>query len=281
VKATEFVYRLPGRAPGTRPGAHGSRRSGEGHAFRHLAPLTSYPDPRRLDLRASLTDPFENWHVRLYEQRSAINVFALIDVSRSMSYRGRQGRGEVLADFLAALAASVYRHGDRLGIVAASDRVHGDLTLPLTRQPGPAYRLCRRLREMRSHGTGCRGLIDAARLLPGHRSLVFLVSDFHFPLALLRDLLSALVQHAIVPLVLWDEGEGLPNASGLAQLADLETGNQRLLVLRPALRDRLADNLRQRRERLTALFRQSGREPLYLLDGFDADRLTRYFLRVA
>lgn len=279
MKAAEFMYRMPGRATGSRPGAHGSRRSGEGHAFRHLAPLTSHPDPRRLDLRASLTDPFENWHVRLYEQRVAIHVYALIDLSRSMSYRGRQGRAEVLADFIAGLAASVYRHGDRLGIVAASDRIRGDFSLPLSRQPGPAFRLSRRLREMRSHGTGCRGLIDAARRLPGQRGLVFLVSDFHFPLALLRELMSVLAHHAIVPVVLWDEAEGLPGASGLAQLADLETGNRRLLLLRPALRERLADNLRQRRERLTALFRQCGREPLYLPDGFDADRLTRYFLR--
>lgn len=281
MKTAEFVYHLPGRAAGSRPGAHRSRRSGEGHSFRHLAPLLSHPDPRRLDLRASVTDPFENWHVRLYEQRSAIRVYALLDLSGSMSYRGRQSRAAVMADFIHALAASVYRHGDRLGIIGAADRVRGDFSLPLSRQPGPAFRLSHRLRGMRSQGSGCRGLGDAARLLPGQRCLVFLVSDFHFPLALLRAVMTALAHHEVVPLVLWDDGEAMPGASGIAQLTDLETGNRRLLLLRPALRQRLTDNLRQRRERLTALFRQCGREPLYLSDGFDADRLTRYFLGVA
>jgi hypothetical protein len=281
VKTSEFHYRIPGRAAGVRPGSHPSRRTGDGQRFSHLAPFLAHPDPRRLDLRASVTDPFETWRVRLYEQRSAIAVYALADLSGSMDFRGAHPKIEVLADFIEGLAASAYRSGDALGLLAAGERLHPELCLPPSRRPGPAFRLAAKLRHWRPRSAGCLGLLQAGRLLPGRRCLVFLLSDFHWPLSQVQDILSVLSRHDVVPVVLWDEGEALPGASGLARLADLEGGGQRLLLLRPALRERLADRLRQRRERLVRLFRQFEREPLFLTQGFDADRVTRYFLGVA
>jgi hypothetical protein len=281
MKPAEFVYRVPGRVPGVRPGGHRGRRTGDGQSFSHLAPLLVHPDPRRLDLRASLTDPFETWRVRLYEQRSAIPVYAVMDLSGSMAYRGEHPKMAVLADFIEGLAASAYRSGDTLALVAAAEQVCPEFCLPLSRRPGPAFRLAGRLRRFRPRGAGCRGLGLAARLLPERRCLVFVLSDFHFPLSFLRELMGGLVRHEVVPVVLWDQGETLPGAQGFARLVDPEGGGSRLLLLRPALRQRLAENVRQRRERLAALFRQCGREPLFLTDGFDADRVTRYFLGAA
>lgn len=280
MKTAEFHYRIPGRAIGVRPGSHRGRHAGDGQRFRHLAPFLAHPDPRRLDLRASLMDPFETWRVRLYEQRSAILVYALTDVSGSMDFRGVHPKMAVLADFIDGLAASVRRSGDALGLLAAGDRIRPEFCLPLSRQPGPAFRLAAKLRRCRPQGTGCRALAEAGRLLPGRRCLVFLLSDFHWPLSQAREILTILSRHAVVPVVLWDEGEALPGTPGLARLTDLEGGGHRLLLLRPALRERLADNLRQRRERLVLLFRQFGREPLFLSRGFDADQVTRYFLGV-
>jgi hypothetical protein len=281
VKTSEFHYRIPGRAAGVRPGSHPSRRTGDGQRFSHLAPFLAHPDPRRLDLRASVTDPFETWRVRLYEQRSAIPVYALADLSGSMDFRGAHPKMAVLADFIEGLAASVHRSGDALGLLAAGEQLHPGFCLPLSRLPGPAFRLAAKLRRLRPHVSGGRGLVQAGRRLPGRRCLVFLLSDFHWPLSQVRDLLAGLSRHDVVPVVLWDEGEALPGASGLARLADLEGGGQRLLLLRPALRERLAERLRQRRERLVRLFRQFGREPLFLTHGFDADRVTQHFLGVA
>lgn len=274
----EFHYRIPGHAAGVRPGAHASRHSGDGHRFRQAAPFLAHPDPRRLDLRASLTDPFEAWRVRLYERRSAIPVYALADLSGSMDFRGVHPKIPVLADFIEGLAMSVHRSGDTLGILAAADALRPEFCLPPSRLPGPMFRLAERLRRLRPQGAGCRGFVQAWRLLPGKPCLVFLLSDFHWPLASLKEVLAGLARHDVVPMVLWDEAEALPEAKGIARLSDLEGGGQRLLLLRPALRERLADNLKQRRERLAGLFRQFGREPLFLARGFDADQVTRYFL---
>lgn len=281
MKPTEFIYRIPGRTTHPRPGSHRSRQAGDGQTFSHLAPLLAHPDPRRLDLRASLTDPFGNFQVRLHEQRAAIPVYAILDLSGSMGYRGVHPKMAVLADFVEGLAASTYRHGDTLGLLAAAEKLCPEFFLPPARRPGPAFRLAGRLRRSPPRGAGCRGLGWAGRLLPRRRCLVFLLSDFHAPLALLREVLAGLARHDVVPVVLWDEGEYLPRGHGLARWVDLEGGGDQLLALRPALRARLAENFQRRRERLAALFRQCGREPLFLTQGFDADRITRYFLEAA
>lgn len=277
----EFTYRMPERATHPRPGSHRSRQLGEGQTFRHLVPLLSHPDPRRLDLRASLTDPFGSFQVRRYEQRSRLEVYALLDLSASMGYQGMHPKMPVMADFLAGLAASVYRHGDTLGVLGAAEKLAPEFFLPPTRQPGPVFHMTQRLRRHTPHGTHSRGLKQVWRMLPRRRCLVFLVSDCHLPLTLLREILTGLAQHALVPVVIWDDSEALPTGRGLLRLSDLEGGGNQLLALRPALRSRLEDNIRLRRERLTALFLHAGREPLFLTDGFNADQITRYFLETA
>ena len=52
----EFHYRLPYRVGGWRPGAHPGTRLGAGQEFVSYMSLYDRPDPRRLDLRASLRD---------------------------------------------------------------------------------------------------------------------------------------------------------------------------------------------------------------------------------
>lgn len=277
----EFHYRIPWAASGPRPGAHLGRGAGLGQNFRRWASLLDHPDPRRLDLRASFTDPRREFKVRLYQPRLSVPVYALLDLSGSMAHRGVHPKLEVLADFLACLARSCHRSGDALGVMGAGERIYPEFCLPLARSPGEVHRLAARLRRTEPPGIGCRGLVLAAHRLPARRALVFLLSDFHLPLPALRELMAGLMPHDVVPVVLWDRTETLPGRSGLARLSDLEGGGERLLLLRPALRDRLEENSRRRRAQLLTLFRQCGREPLFLPDGFDADRVTRYFLGAA
>jgi hypothetical protein len=278
--AEEFHYRVSWRSDAVRPGFHPSRRSGAGERFHGLAPLLRHPDPRRIDLRASVLDPFGGYAVRIYEQRSAIKVFAIVDLSASMEFRGVASKMETLADFLGSLALSTYRTGDALGIVGCSEKIHAEFSLPLCRHPAMALSLVNRLRRFRPKGSNARALADAARRLPTSRALVFLASDFHMPLALVKRILVALGPHDVVPIVFWDSREeGGDAALGFRRMRDLEDGSERLLLLRPTLRARLEESYRDRRERLAHLFLSHGREPLFLEKGFKAEHLTRYFQR--
>lgn len=115
-------------------------------------------------------------------------------------------------------------------------------------------------------------------MLGRHKSLVFLVSDFHWPSSQREALFQALARHDVVPVVLWDSGEyeHLPRF-GMVELRDPETGQHRRLWLRPGLLERLQNGFRQRRMELSQFCSAHGREPFFLVDRYDADAMTRYF----
>lgn len=274
----EVHYRIGSAALGHFPGAHRSRRGDSGFEFRGHASLLDAPDPRRLDLHASLRDPFGQWAVRIYSQRKSIPVAVVADVSASMGFAGAQHKLGVVADFVDSLAWSAWRTGDSFGFVACDERVHEDLLLPQSRARAAAGELTQALRRLVPTGRSARGLQEAHRHLPQRRSLVFLLSDFHFALDEVAAVLASLAQHDLVPVVLWDRQEfSLSVTRGLAQVLDPESGRQRLVWWRPALRERWRVQQAQRREALLQVFRTQRLSPLFIEGGFDADAVTRHF----
>ena len=100
----ELHYRIPGAAVGLFPGHHRSRSGDSGFEFRGHALLQDAPDVRRLDLHASLRDPFGGWLVRLHSLRKAVPVALVADLSASMGFEGAQRKLDMLADFTESLA---------------------------------------------------------------------------------------------------------------------------------------------------------------------------------
>ena len=275
----ELHYRLPGAAVGLFPGHHRSRSGDSGFEFRGHAPLQDAPDVRRLDLHASLRDPFGHWLVRLHSLRKAVPVALVADLSASMGFEGAQRKLDVLADFTESLAWSAWRTGDSFGFVGCDERLRSDLWLPQTRQRGGGIALAQRLRGLQLQGRSARGLHEAHRQLPSQRALVFLVSDFHLPLADLAGLLDSLAAHAVVPVVLWQAAEfALGARHGLVQAREPESGQRRWLWWRPALRDKWLAAHQARREALLQAFRARRLAPLFIEGAFDADAVTRHFM---
>jgi uncharacterized protein (DUF58 family) len=272
-----FHYRLPGRARGVEPGAHPGTQRGGGMEFRGHASLLNAPDPRRFDVAASLRDPFNRVMVRVYTQRGAVPVRVIADISASMGFTGRCRKMDLLADFTASLALSASRIGDPFAFAACDSTIREDLVLPLTRSRAAGALLASKLRSLEPAGTNALGLFDAVEQTPPARSLVFLVSDFHFPDAMLAELLAGLALHEVVPVVLWDSAEGEAPRYGIARVLDPETGKERLLLLRPALARRLKDAVARRAEALVACCSHFGVKPLVIRDRFEADAVTRYF----
>lgn len=275
----ELHYRLAGAARGYFPGAHRSRRGTSGFEFRGHAPLVDLPDVRRLDLHASLRDPFGHWLVRVQSERMAIPVAMVADVSASMGFAGAQRKLDVLADFVESLAWSAWRHGDSFGFVAGDDTLHAGLLLPQTRARAAGGTLAATLRAWRPSGRSALALADAHRHLTRQRALLFLVSDFHWPLDHVDLVLDRLVGHELVPVLLWQPQEfDLGARCGLADLVDPESGTRRTVWWRPALRARWAVAHAARREALLERFRRRRLAPLVIEGAFDADAVTRHFL---
>src|SRR5437868_1472218 len=101
-----------------RPGLYPGSSVGSGQEFVTHMSLFNRPDPRRLDLRASLRTLREDWLVRVNRQRAGVAVRALVDVSASMGFGGQRPKLHVVADFLEALGLSAFRVGDAVGMMA-------------------------------------------------------------------------------------------------------------------------------------------------------------------
>ena len=274
----ELHYRVGSPALGHFPGHHRSTRGDSGFEFRGHASLLDAPDPRRLDLHASLRDPFGNWIVRVYSQRKSIPVVMVADLSASMGFVGTRRKLDVLADFVDSLAWSAWRTGDSFGFVGCDTAVREDLWLPPSRSRGAGSVLAQTLRAWHPEGASARALAVAHRHLGQHRSLVFLVSDFHLPLPEVEAVLASMAHHDLVPVVLWDALEFTLSArAGLAHVVDPESGQRQLVWWRPALREQWRAAQEQRRDALLKLFRSKRLKPLFIEGSFDADAVTRHF----
>jgi len=265
----EFYYRIWWRPRGPRPGHHRGTQRGGVSDFLGYLPLLSFPDPRRLDILTSLRDPFEEWRVRVYSQNTAISVYLIADLSASMGFSGALRKLDVLSDLTASLGYTAFRTGDSFSFIGCDETVRKEFILPPTHARDAGVEWGGRLRTFRATGKNAAGLLQAQNFLRSQRGLVFLVSDFHFPLS----------RHQIVPIVLWDkaEFETLP-ASGIAWVRDSETGRRRVLWLRPDFWEKTAKRFAQRRRDLEHVFAANQIQPFFLSGAFKAERLTEYFL---
>lgn len=274
----ELQYRVTAPVLGHFPGHHRSQRGDSGFEFRGHAKLLDAPDPRRLDLFASLRNPFGDWIVRVHAQRKSIPVVMVADLSASMGFEGARRKLDVLAAFVESLAWSAWRTGDSFGFIGCDAAVRPDFLQLPSRARGLGGPLAQRLRRWQPDGRSAGGLLAAPRYLGRQRALVFLVSDFHLPLPAITAALAGLAAHDVVPVVLWDPAEfDLGATRGLAQVADPESGRQRLVWWRPALRERWQRQHQTRREALQQLFRARRLRPLFVEGAFDADAVTRHF----
>jgi uncharacterized protein (DUF58 family) len=275
----DFFYSIPWRATSPHPGVHSGVLNGGTDEFAGLVPLMSNPQPKHIDVRASIQNPLGQWMVRSFRQRSSIQVQVIADLSASMDYQGMADKRETVAHLVRSIAWSTYREADRFSFLAADDALIESLTIPSRLYKGGLPELFTRLLYHPRQGTGIAGLLAAAARLGRTKSLVFLISDFHQPLNDLAELMRTLSRHDVVPVVIWDkaEFEALPDY-GFVVVVDPETRQKRRLFMRPWLREQFERQFEERREALRDLFAPHGRSPLFLTEPYQPDQLTHYFL---
>lgn len=277
----EFHYRLSRRVGGHRPGAHAGTSLGTGLEFAAHVSLFDRPDPRRLDVRASLRSNRDEWLVRVSRQRAGIALHALVDVSASMSFGAPRSKLHIAADFVEALGFSAFRMGDLFGMLAFDSEERTDLYAPARLSRGASSVAAEKLRTLETTRAGVAGLEQVAARV-ARQGLVFLVSDFHFPLPQLTLALDFLAHADVVPIVIWDAAETEPpTRNAIAPLKDVESGSRRTLWLRPSLRARWRSAVEMRRAEIEGYFGARSIRPFFVEDGrFDADAMSRYFFEV-
>ncbi len=280
--AREFHYRLPHRVAGHRIGSHPGSSLGAGQEFVSHANLYDRPDPRRLDLRASLRNVRGDWIVRVYRQHAGIPVHVVVDVSASMSFGAHKPKLKVVAEFVEALGRSAFRVGDALGMLAFDAKERLDLRVPALLSRGMGSVMAAMLQRCSTSSGGIRGLEQTALHLAGREGLVFLASDFHWPLDRLGAVLDLLTQAYVVPMIVWDPAEiQPPPRDALAALHDAESGVRRTLWMRPKLRAQWNDAVAKRRVDLDRFFAARSLRPFYVTGEFDCEAMSQYFFEAA
>lgn len=275
----DVAYSIPWRTSGIRAGAHRSYLNGGGGVFRDIVPLQMLPDPRRIAIRASLSDPFERLLVRRFEQPSAIDISVLVDVSASMAFDGRCNKLALAADLAEVLAFAAERAGDSFSLYPFDGTLREELVLRKTRSRAAHAAAIDRLRRHAPNGAGVQGVGEAGAALAGSRRLVFLISDFLWSEEDAWKAGEALASHDVVPLAIDDSLalEELPDW-GLLTLRDLESGRRRLVAMRPALKARWRTLRAAQRSALRRVFDMTARDMFTIRDRIDWMRLTSFLL---
>ena len=255
-------YHVRWRPSGHQPGASHGLVAGLGDQLRSVVLLRDNPDPRRLDLRASVRDPFENIWVRDFNLNSALKVIVLVDTSASMGYVGKVNRMHVAQEIASQLALSAYRSGDAFGLFAAGEVINKQCMLPPKANRGAWLWVNHHFAKLIPQGKHADGLLQAVPYLPQKRCLVFVVSDFRWPVGQLKLLLKKLSHHDVVPVMLQDPAEmdALPK-SGIAILRDVETGAGQFVWMRAGLQKQMQDLRAQHIKNVEEASRLYGNKP--------------------
>ena len=137
-----------------------------GMEFNRLVSLQQYPDPRRLDLRASIIDPYERWLVREFKQRSSVSVFAIVDLSASVRFHGLQNGKNLITKILTSVMNSVRRYGDRFGLIGFDNKFRQDWFMPATQRIPVNFDTLNLQFSPGKTGRGHKGLMEAPNWLP-------------------------------------------------------------------------------------------------------------------
>ncbi len=273
-------YRLGWKPRGNQAGLVSGSSAGMGDTLRAVVPWLEYPDPRRLDVRATLRDPFEKLWVRDFKLDTAIPVIALVDSSASMGYQGVYDRKQVIARILTVLARSAYAAGDAFGMVVANADIHPKLRLPPKIHRSAPLWIAKHWPLFYPEGNTAQGLYRCIPTLPKRKSLLFLISDFHWPEPLLLGLYKSLSHHDVVPLMLCDpaESEKLPS-SGFAQLQDVERGDKVFVWMNHRIQQQMQHRANDHLAWLAERSKRFGIVPHVIADDFNPQALTQYFLK--
>lgn len=276
--AKPFTYLIPWKSNSFHFGAHRGTQRGLGFEYRNNVPLVDYPDARRMDLRQTLRDPYEQVQVKLFNQDNTTPIFAVCDLSSSMEFKGAQRKLDKAMEIAASVATSAFEAGDVFSFIGYDEHVLEDLTLPLSHHLHQSLEVIEQLREHEKMGVGSAGILEVAQYLSMNKGLVFWISDFHMPLELIEEALNMMSRHQVVPVMLWDDQEyrKLPKF-GFGTMIDPETGLNRTIFFREAIRSKFLTAFSERKQALESLFLKFEAPALHIPSHYKPETMTHYF----
>lgn len=276
--AKPFSYQIPWKSSSLHFGGHRGSQRGLGFEFKGNVPLIDYPDARRVDLRQTLRDPYEQVQVRLFNQDNTTPIFAVCDLSSSMQFKGKARKLDIAKEIAASIAYSAFETSDVFSFIGYNQHVIEELTLSLSHHVHQSFEVIEQLSEYKKMRVGAEGILEVPQYLSQHKSLVFWISDFHMPITLIEQAMNAMSAHQVIPVVLWDDQEykKLPKF-GFGNMIDPETGLNRTIFFRESVREQFEAEFAARKQTLEKLFASFDSQAIFLSGKYDPEVMSHYF----
>jgi len=241
----DIDYSVDWRTADFRPGRHKSRAVGSGFEFKGVISITDADKPVSLAPIATAQAVDRIPRVRITEQKSALKVILVTDLSASLSYAGYISKREEMAKFAVILGYSAYRVGDAFGFVGYSDKI--EIYEPPVFSKGAAFGVARQIWESNAGGRGHKAITEIAGYLPKEKSLIFWFSDFYFSEKEIEGFLASVGNHDVKAVSFIDSSEINFPKFGFTVLGDPELGGKRLVFVRSAVRKKIAETFIKKR----------------------------------
>ncbi len=195
---------------------------GRGIEFSEVRQYEPGDDVRAIDwnVTARMGAPY----IKKYVEERELTVLLAVDVSASAAFTTTAAtKRELAAEVAATLAFSAAANGDRVGLLAFTDRV--EEYLPPRNDRRHVLRIIRELLYLQpaSRGTSIAAALAYLARVQKRRAVIFLLSDF-FDGGYETQLRAAALRHEVVALTLNDPREETLPPAGLLDLEDTETG---------------------------------------------------------
>ena len=207
-------------------GEYLSSFKGQGIEFAEVREYLPGDDVRTIDwnVTARLRHPY----VKRYVEERELSVLLIADFSGSDRW-GTRGRlkTRLVTEVAATIAMSAVRNNDRVGLLVATDRV--ELFVPPRKGRRHVLRLTRELLAFTPERSGT-DLVEAIRYAQrvlGHRSIVFIFSDFQVGAeweAVGKALAGLRARHDVIACPVEDPVDPTLPSVGLLRVIDPETG---------------------------------------------------------
>ena len=276
MKINQFTYSISWRSRNNSYGNNLSSKIGNDFEYSGSKNFNDHPDLTRIDIKNSITDPYENIYVKTYNLNNPINLVVLCDISSSMFV---SKNNDVMIKALSKIIAqSAIDQGDRFGMICFNDSIENNYLL----EPGNNFQYINKWIDgiiFNTNRNSSNGINKIDKYLPEEKSLVFLISDFHYSLKKIDRILGQLSNHHVIPIFISSEGEikKMPNY-GFRKFTDSELDLEHEVFLRPSVKDKILSDYEEMKIKIFNVFSKKHLKQIVINGDIDIETIQKYFL---
>ena len=272
----QFSYSISWRSKNTKYGNNPSMKIGNDFEYSGSKNFNDHPDLTRIDIKNSITDPYENIYVKTYNLNNPINLIALCDVSSSMFVAKKND--SIIKKLSKIIARSAISQGDRFSMICFNDLINDKFVLETGNNLEYINEWIDGI-KFESNKSSSDGIKDINKYLPEEKSMVFWISDYHNTIENIEQTINQLSNHHVIPLFISSEGElkKLPNY-GFRKFVDSELNLEHEVFLRPTVKQKILNDYEEMKKKIFQVFSQKQLKQIIIDEDINIEIIQKYFL---